>query len=158
MSNPKSPPRRANTAQPALEAALTDAAADPVRRALWLDSLERLLRPHLPPALSPHCRLGNVAGKRLVFMVDSPIWHARLRLAAPELVDAARSIGLDVTEVTVKTTTAPRHPAAPAQAAIKVKPMSETARRALQAALASLDDSGSAKPAATSDSSHEPRK
>ncbi len=137
---------------------MTDAAADPVRRALWLDSLEQLLRPRLPPALSPHCRLGNVVGKRLVFIVDSPIWHTRLRLAAPELVDAARSIGLDVTEVTVKTTTAPLHPATPAQAAVKVKPMSEAARQALQAALASLDDSGSAKSATTSDGSHDPEK
>ena len=131
MSDSKSKPRRTGTAQPALQAALTDAATDPVRRALWLDALEQQLRPCLPPALAPHCRLANVAGKRLVFIVDSPVWNARLRLAAPELIDVAQSIGLAVTEVTAKTSLAPL--AKPAQD--PVVPVSEASRRGLQAAL-----------------------
>ncbi|SDQ98078.1 Protein of unknown function [Pseudoxanthomonas sp. CF385] len=144
MSDSKSKPRRAGIAQPALQAALTDAATDPVRRALWLDALEQQLRPCLPPALAPHCRLANVAGKRLVFIVDSPVWHARLRLAAPELINVAQSIGLAVTEVTAKTSPAPL--SKPAHD--PVVPVSEASRRGLQAALdlLSTPDSTGAPP------------
>ncbi len=98
---------------------------------MWLDALEQQLRPCLPPALAPHCRLANVAGKRLVFIVDSPVWNARLRLAAPELINVAQSIGLAVTEVTAKTSLAP--PMKPAQD--PVVPVSEASRKGLQAAL-----------------------
>lgn len=146
MSDSKSKPRRSGIAQPALQAAMTDAATDPVRRALWLDALEQQLRPCLPPALAPHCRLANVAGKRLVFIVDSPVWRARLRLAAPELIDAAQSIGLTVTEVTVKTTLAPIHPVEAAQAV--ATPVSEASRRGLKTALDLLSGPGSADPPA----------
>jgi hypothetical protein len=141
MSDSKSKPRRTGTAQPALQAALTDAATDPVRRALWLDALEQQLRPCLPPALAPHCRLANVAGKRLVFIVDSPVWNARLRLAAPELINVAQSIGLAVTEVTAKTSLAP--PLKPAQD--PVVPVSEASRKGLQAALDLLSTPDSAE-------------
>ncbi|WP_083487597.1 DUF721 domain-containing protein [Pseudoxanthomonas dokdonensis] len=136
MSDSKSKPRRAGIPRMALEAAMTPAASDPVRRAMWLDALEQQLRPCIPPALSPHCRLANVAGERIVFLVDSPVWKAKLRLAAPELLNAARSIGLTVTEVTVKITTAPLQAGRPARST--EKPVSEVARKALAAALASL--------------------
>ncbi|MGN6224495.1 DciA family protein [Pseudoxanthomonas sp.] len=142
MSDSKSKPRGASTPQPALQAALTDAAADPVRRALWLDALEQQLRPCLPPALAPHCRLANVAGERLVFIVDSPVWRAKLRLASVELLDAARSVGLTVTEVAVKTTTAPLHPNPRAETA--APPVPEASRKALAAVLASLESPDSA--------------
>ena len=142
MSDSKSQPRRASSPQPALQAAMTDAASDPVRRAIWLDTLEQQLRPCLPPALAPHCRLGNVTGGKLVFIVDSPVWHAKLRLAAPELINLARSIGFAATEVVAKTTTAPFQ--RPQPAGLAVKPMSEASRSALNAALASLDDPASA--------------
>jgi hypothetical protein len=126
---------------------MSDAATDPVRRALWLDALEQQLRPCLPPALSPHCRLGNVVGGKLVFIVDSPVWHARLRLAAPELINVARSIGLAATEVVARTATAPL----PAEVAGRAaKPMSEASRTALKAALDSLDDSDATEPSGVS--------
>lgn len=121
---------------------MSDAATDPVRRALWLDALEQQLRPCLPPALSPHCRLGNVTGGKLVFIVDSPVWHARLRLASPELINVARSIGLAATEVVARTATTTFPPDVAGRA---VKPMSEAARSALKAALDSLDDSDAGK-------------
>jgi hypothetical protein len=142
MSDSKSQPRRGSSAQPALQAAMSDAATDPVRRALWLDALEQQLRPCLPPALSPHCRLGNVTGGKLVFIVDSPVWHARLRLASPELINVARSIGLAATEVVARTATTTFPPDVAGRA---VKPMSEAARSALKAALDSLDDSDAGK-------------
>ena len=142
MPDSKSRPGKAGPAkvkspgapQAALDALLADAAEhNPVRRALWLDALDLRLRPHLPPALATHARLANVAGGKLVFLVDSPVWHARLRLAADQLLDAARSIGLEVTHVVVRTTvqSSPARASAPA-------PVSAVARAALDDALALL--------------------
>jgi hypothetical protein len=136
MSDSKSQPGRASVPQLALQAAMSDASADPVRRALWLDALEQQLRPCLPPALSSHCRLGNVTGGKLVFIVDSPVWRAKLRLAAPELINLARSIGLPATEVVAKVSTV--SPQRPPAAGKTVKPMSAASREALDAALSSL--------------------
>src|SRR5207342_397027 len=120
----------------ALEALLTGTAADPVRRALWLDALDQRLRPYLPPSLAPHVRLANVNGAKLVFLVDSPVWHARLRLATSELLDAARSVGLDATEVVIRTKTPSSETGTAAPRA--ALPMSAAAREALEAALSSL--------------------
>ena len=72
-------------------------------------------------------------------MVDSPVWRAKLRLAAPEVLDAARSLGLGVAELVVKVTTSPIDP--PQRKDQVAKPMSAAAREALQAALASLEQS-----------------
>ena len=135
-SGPKAPkgPRGA------LDALLSGNSAESLRRALWLDALDQRLRPHLSPSLAAHTRLANVNGDQLVFLVDSPVWHARLRLAAPELLEAARRVGLSVTDVVVKTTSRPLE----AQAAMPRPslPMSAPARDALHAALASLADPG----------------
>lgn len=133
-SSPPTAPRAA------LDALLAGAAGDPIRRALWLDAVDLRLRPHLPPSLAAHARVANVDGAKLVFLVDSPVWRARLRLAAPELLAVARSIGLEITDVVVKTATAPLHPTPPAPRA--PIPMSAASRDALQAALASLDEPG----------------
>lgn len=107
MSEPKSGVRSRTAPKPALEAVMADKAGNPLRRALWLDALDRQLRPHLPPALGNRCRLANVDGEHLVFLVESPVWHAKVRLAEAQLLDAARSIGLKATRVTVKTASAP---------------------------------------------------
>lgn len=120
----------------ALDALFASGSGDPIRRALWLDALDQRLRPLLPPGLGAHARLANVDGARLVFLVDSPVWHARLRYAANELLDAARSIGLEVGELVVKVTTTPLRPDSPVQRT--PAPMSAAAREALQAALATL--------------------
>lgn len=145
VSEPRAP-RRPSVPQAALDALLAEPAGDPIRRALWLDGLDRQLRPLLPPTLAPHVRLANFERGRLVFVVDAPVWRAKLRLAAAELLDAARSIGLQATELVVKTTPSP--PAGsvpPPPASHGSKPMSAAAQKALQAALASLlpDPSGS---------------
>ena len=121
----------------ALETLLAGSGGDPIRRAMWLDALDQRLRPLLPPALAAHARLANVDGVRLVFLVDGPVWHARMRLAASDLLDAARSVGLDVGEVVVKVTTAPLRPGMPEARA--AAPISPTAHAALQAVLAALD-------------------
>ena len=116
--------------------ALAGASGDLLRRARWLDAVDQLMRPHLPPMLAAHARLANVRGGKLVFVVDAPVWHARLRLATPVLVDAARSVGLDVTDVAVRTT---REPLRPRPRPEKPRtPMSAAAQSELEAALALL--------------------
>lgn len=146
-SRSKPPGRPPRPAQPALDALLDDAAGDPVRRALWLDGLDRRLRPLLPPALAAHARLGNVDGRRLVLLVDAPVWHARLRLAGPEILESARSLGLDVAELTVRTTVRPASPPPPATPA--PRPMSARARQALREAAALLSDGSDADDGST---------
>jgi hypothetical protein len=140
MSDSRSPPRRPSAPQQALDALLAEPAGNPIRRALWLDGLDRRFRPHLPPSLAAHARLANVDGGRLVFVVDAPVWRSKLRLAAPELLDVARSFGLDVQQVVVKTTVAPV-PAGNPPAHPPV-PMSAAAKEALRTALAPPDEPG----------------
>ena len=145
MSDSKSnPPRRPSTPTAALDALLAESAGDPIRRAMWLDELDRRLRPLLPPALAAHARLANYERGRLVFVVDAPVWRARLRLLAPELLDAARSIGLAPVEFVVKTSLVPNTP--PPAAPRKTVTMSPAAKEALQAALASLEPEKKAGP------------
>lgn len=134
---------RSKLPREALEVLFAGSTADPLRRALWLDALDRQLRPRLPPALAAHARFANVKDGKLVFVVDSPVWHARMRLASAELLDAARSVGLECDEVVVRTTTAPLRPDPPAPR--RPRPIPPAAREALQAALDSLgvdDDEG----------------
>ena len=130
MASPKGP-------RAALDALAADPSGhSPIRRALWLDALDRTLRPHLPASLGAHARLEIVDGTRLVYLVDSPLWNASLRLAAPALLEAARSHGLDVRELRVRTTTQPLFP--PARVETTVRPLSASAPQGLRDALASL--------------------
>src|SRR5690606_38005711 len=138
MSEPKSSARSCSVPKPALEAAMADKAGNPLRRALWLDALDRQLRPHLPPALANRCRLANVDGGHLVFLVESPVWHAKVRLAEDQLLDAARSIGLKATRSTVKTATAPPH--SPVRNDQRSTAVSEATHKGLRDALAALQD------------------
>ncbi|WP_024889448.1 DUF721 domain-containing protein [Luteimonas huabeiensis] len=135
-SRSKPPGSRPRPAQPALDALLDGAAGDPIRRALWLDGLDRQLRPLLPPALAAHARLGNVDGRRLVLLVEAPVWHARVRLAGPEILEAARSIGLDVAELTVRTATRAATP--PPRATPAPRRLTPRAEQALREAAALL--------------------
>ena len=96
-----------------------------------------MLRPHLPPGLAAHARLANVRGDKLVFVVDAPVWHAKLRLATHVLVDAARSVGLDVSGLSVRTTTQPLRPLPPA-ARTATPNVSAAGQSGLEAALALL--------------------
>ena len=131
--------RRAAAPLPAAEAAMAEETGATLRRALWLDALDQQLRPLLPPGLASHCRLANFSGGQLVFVTDSPVWRARVRLAEAELLDAARSVGLNPTAVIVKTTTAPLQPPVPNSATAPL--VSATARQAVSDALASLRES-----------------
>ena len=135
-SGSRSGPNRPGAPQDALEALLLGAAGDPVRRALWLDALDQRLRVCLPPSLAAHARLANVDRDRLVFLVDAPVWHAKLRMAGPQLLDAARSLGLQVATLVVRTGQPAVQPRGAEQR--RAIPMSAASRRALEAALASL--------------------
>ncbi|AMJ57667.1 MULTISPECIES: DciA family protein [Stenotrophomonas] len=143
MSEPKSSVRSRSAPKQALEAAMADKAGNPLRRALWLDAMDRQLRPHLPPALANRCRLANVDGEHLVFLVESPVWHAKVRLAEDQLLDAARSIGLKATRVTVKTATASAH--SPVRNDQRSTAVSEATHKGLRDALAALQDVKSTK-------------
>ena len=140
MSEPKSSVRPASAPKPALDAVMADKSGNPLRRALWLDALDRQLRPQLPPPLRSRCRLANVDGEHLVFLVESPVWHAKLRLAEAQLLDAARSIGLKATRVTIKTasTTPSRSPAIDNQNGPHA--VSAATHKGLRDALACLQD------------------
>jgi hypothetical protein len=76
-----------------------------VERARMLDALDRQLRQSLPEPLRQQCRLANVRADRLVFLVSSPVWSAKLRLHADALFGAAAAIGLSVSSLTVKVAT-----------------------------------------------------
>lgn len=103
MSKKSSGRRPASAPRRPLEALLADPAGQPLQRALQLQALDQQLRPQLPAALAGHCRLANLRDGQLVFLVDAPVWHARLRLAEADILAAARSFGLQVTRVLVRT-------------------------------------------------------
>lgn len=126
----------------ALDALLAGPSGGTLRRAQWLAAVDQLLRPHLPAGLAAHARLANVRGRRLVFLVDAPTWHARLRMASPDLIAAARSLGLEVEAVGIKVATQPLHP----PAAPHPTPAG-TPSPGLQAALALLRSSAEDTPA-----------
>ena len=136
-SKPRSRKKATGPARAPLDALLDGPGADPVRRALWLDDLDGRFRPCLPEGLAAHTRLANFDGGRLVFVVDAPVWQAKLRLAVPELLHAARSLGLAASDVVIRTS-----PGTPAdRRTVKApRPMSAATQQALQAALASLRD------------------
>ena len=71
-------------------------AGSPLRRALWLDAVDLKLRGCLPHPLAAHARLANVDRGRLVFLVDAPVWHARLRLLTDRLCDGLKGKGYRV--------------------------------------------------------------
>ena len=134
---PAAPPRTA------IDALLGGDASDPIRRALWLEALDHQLHPCLPPGLAAHARLANFDRGRLVYLVDAPVWHARLRLAATDILDAARSIGLEATDLVVKTASGPqamRPQNVGTATTVTAIPLSAAAREAFATALASDAD------------------
>ena len=154
VSRPTPPNKAAPPAGPrtALDALLAGKTGGTLRRARWLDAVDQLLRPALPVGVNAHARLANVRGSTLVFVADAPVWHAKLRLATPELIAAARSIGLEVDAVTIKLATRPWQPH-PATVAPRPPP-SAASQKGLAAALALLraptaEDAGSLHKTAT---------
>ena len=110
--------------QPALDALLREPAGDTLRRAMWLEAVDRELRSKLPVALAPHIRVANVAQGRLSLRTDAAAWANRARLQSDDILQAARSIGLTVERVEIRIALrrvvpgpAPEKPASPASRA-----------------------------------------
>jgi len=53
-------------------------------------SLLEKIRQLLPAPLQQHCIHARVSGMRLVLHTDSPVWGARLRFHAPQIIEAVR--------------------------------------------------------------------
>lgn len=124
------------TFRTALSAALSSDPGHLVERAMQLHALDRQLRQSLPEPLASHVKLGNLRDDRLVFLVDAPVWSARLRLYADILLDAARAAGLRASSITVKVAT--MQPVPPDAAPLS--PLSPSARETLRAAAAATQD------------------
>ena len=124
------------TFRTALSAALSSDPGHLVERAMQLHALDRQLRQSLPEPLASHVTLGNLRDDRLVFLVDAPVWKARLRLYADILVDAARAAGIRASGITVKVAT--MQPVPPDAAPLS--PLSLSARETLRAAAAATQD------------------
>jgi hypothetical protein len=108
-----------------------------VDRARLLDALDRQLRQSLPEGLAQHCKLANVRDDRLVFLVTSPVWSAKLRLYADTLLGAAAAAGLSVSALTVKVAT--MQPVPPDQAPHTPSPTDRDTLRAAAGAVADPD-------------------
>ena len=116
MKTSRTPDRASRHGDPvAAHAAASSAAADPLRRALWLDDLDRQLRPLLPAEFAPFVRLGDVRGARLVMFAASAAWQTRLRHVGASVLASARSIGLEVHELRVRLLPLPPPPVTPTQ-------------------------------------------
>lgn len=124
------------TFRTALSAALSSESGGLIERAMQLRTLDQQLRQSLPEPLASHVKLGNLRDGRLVFLVDSPAWKARLRLYTNTLLDAARAAGIPASEIAVKVATMQPVPAEPAPP----KPLSPAARETLRAAAAATQD------------------
>lgn len=103
---------------------------------MQLSALDRQLRQSLPEPLASHVKLGNLRDDRLVFLADGPVWKARLRLHAADLLDAARAAGIPASDISVKVAT--MLPVPPDEA--PPSPLSPAARESLRAAAATVQD------------------
>lgn len=61
-----------------------------VRHAERLARLDHAVSARLPPGLRGHCTVANVRAATLVMNASSPVWAARLRFMAPELLHFVR--------------------------------------------------------------------
>lgn len=132
----KSSARAIQAFQEALGTAASGDLGSVIERARMLDALDRQLRQSLPSSLAPHVRLGNVRDGKLVFLVTSPVWKAKLRLYVDVIRDAAAAAGLTASGMTVKVTT--MLPVPPVAA--PHTPLSSAARDTLRSAAEAVAD------------------
>lgn len=123
------------------------------------DELDRQLRQALPAALRDQVRLADFKNGRLVFLVPSPAWASRLRLAQTQILAAARANGAQARSINVKVVPPA---AAPTPEPPRRAPLSPAAADHLKTAARSLSDPelrdlflALASAAETSDSPHE---
>lgn len=112
--------------------------AELIARARWLDELDQNLRRCLPAALASQCRLANVDRENLIFLVNAPIWKAKLRLEADTLLRAAIAAGLQVRTLVVKVAAA-----LPVSSGVTAAPpLSLAVRESLRTTAQSVEDPG----------------
>lgn len=119
-----------------LEASAEGRLGSLIKRARALAALDIALRQHLPEPLASHCQLGNVHQGTLVFLVDAPVWKAKLRLHGDILLSAATAAGIPARTLTTKVVDpqpAPRSDAPPPT-------ISARSRQSLRQTAESLDD------------------
>ena len=131
MQPARPPHKTARTAS-----ALDNVPQDLIARAQWLNALDQLLRQSLPPALRDQCKLANVRGDRLVFLVRSPAVGPKLRMLSADLLLAAQQFGLTVDQLTVKVATMEPVP----QDSTSRTPLSPAARENLRATALTVND------------------
>jgi hypothetical protein len=74
-------------------------------RARALGQLDAELHQLLPPPLNHHCRILSIRDDTLVLAADSPVWAARLRFQATQLVkqlSKSRTVNLRTVRVRVR--------------------------------------------------------
>ncbi|WP_133816829.1 DciA family protein [Tahibacter aquaticus] len=115
----------------------TSPVASLIQRARALEALDLRLRLTLPPTLRPHCCLADARAGRVVFLANSSIWAAKLRLhQTPILAEAQKALGQPFKVFAVKVAPLPSVPPEPARR----KPLSSAAAAHLSAAAVTLAD------------------
>lgn len=65
-----------------------------LRKARWLDEVNRLLWEQMDESLAKHCRVANVSNERLILVACSSAWSARLRFRVPEILGRLERLGI----------------------------------------------------------------
>lgn len=134
---PQGTARTQDSPRTALDAAAEGGLGRIIERATQLAALDERLRRCLPASLQAHCRLGNAGAGRLVYLVEAPVWGARLRQHADVLLNAAAAAGIQAGALTVKVVP----PAAAAEPTAKTRePLSLTTRDVLRKTAESVAD------------------
>jgi hypothetical protein len=121
-----------------LEALADTRLAPLVQRAMMLGELDTKMRQSLSPTLAAHCRLANVTDRQLVFLVDAPVWKAKLRLEGPLLQELAAAAGFAARTLVVKV-----FPEGWTESSVEPtagRPLSSAARESLRATALSIND------------------
>ncbi|NII09911.1 DciA family protein [Oleiagrimonas sp. C23AA] len=106
------------------------------KRAHELDQLDKRLRQVLAPSIREQVRLADVRHGRIVFLVPSPAWASRIRVAQADILQAARAMGTNANLVTVKVGSPPPPPSEPPPR----MPLSKGAADHLRSAAPSISD------------------
>ncbi len=106
-----------------------------LERAQWLAAIDASLRRCLPSGLADHCQLANIDGRKLVMLVNSPVWKSKLRIESERLLATAAALGLNADELVIKVMQS-----LPSQPTAQSTPLSKTARDTLRTAANSVSD------------------
>jgi hypothetical protein len=112
-----------------------------ISQARSLMGLEALLQELLPESLRAHCHLLAIREETLVLAADSPVWAARLRFHAPQLVKQL-SLNQTVKLRTVRIRVRPPERIVPAPCRKRMPERSKNSTTALQQLAQTVSDPG----------------